>query len=69
MSKRPAVTQAYVQRLIRAAKAEGVPVVRITATADSVSIETLDKGVPPPTANDALNGWRRKRSKEHARAG
>lgn len=66
MSKRPAVTQAYVQRLIRAAKAEGLPVGRITATADSVTIETLDKPSPAISAAADLDQWLR--SEDHADA-
>lgn len=43
MSRRPAnVTQADVARMIRAAQATGVRIVRIVASKDGVAIETED---------------------------
>lgn len=58
MSRRPAnFTQADVERMIRAAKAQGVPHVRITATAGQLSMETLDKPDPVNSAKASFNDW------------
>jgi hypothetical protein len=51
MSRRPAtVTQAEVARAIRAAKAEGLTVVRIVARPDGYAIETT----AAPVSHDAI---------------
>jgi hypothetical protein len=71
MARRSAsFTQADVVRMVRAAKAAGLPVasVRITATAEGVSMETLDKPAPDVSAASQLDQWRAGR-KVHARAG
>lgn len=47
MSRRAAiVTQADVERLIRAVQARGLPVIRVVARADGVAVETTP--LPPP---------------------
>ena len=47
MSRRAAtVTQADVARVIRAAKAAGLTVVRVVARPDGVSVETSDAPLP-----------------------
>lgn len=69
MSRRAAViTQAEVNRMIRAAQGAGLKVRRIVATKDGVSIDTVDKDeVSTNDAGLALDGWL-EGQKGHARA-
>ncbi|MDR7037416.1 hypothetical protein J2X36_002163 [Methylobacterium sp. BE186] len=55
MPRRPAtVTQADVARIIRAAKAAGLPVVRIVARPDGISVETASEQTRPERYDERL---------------